>query len=260
MKFGLSFLVCICMCLSMNCAGADSGTVTGRLLLSNGKPLAGGQVFFFDVNSPLEKPFIGRFWRVPDAVDHVDNDGRFTLQLEAGSYYFGAIKRSSADRFGPPETGDYFLPSRDKRGNYRVITVNNKTTTDIGSIGGIRRYSQKRAATKDKATVIEGRITMASGQPAQNMFVLAYTDPAMQGRPSFVSGASDMEGRYQLHVDKGRIFYLKVRDKYAGGRPQPGSLLGVYGSMEEPSPVKTQTDSTTSDIDIQVDAFTGRRQ
>jgi hypothetical protein len=89
------------------------------------------------------------------------------------------------------------------------------------------------------------------------MFVLGYIDPSMRGRPSFVSTSSDNEGRYQLRVDKGRTFYLKVRDIYAGGKPQAGKLVGVYGELDQPAPVETKTSSTTTGIDIQVDAFSG---
>jgi len=257
MKSILSVLVCIWITLAINTAGADTGTVTGRLLLSDGKPLADGQVFFFAVKSPLEKPVIGKFWRVPDAAEHVDSEGRFTIQLDTGSYYFGAIKRSSAGKLGPPETGDYLLTVHDTRDNYRQITVNNKSITNIGTIKGIQRYNPELAAYKGPLTVIEGRILTASGDPVKSMYVLAYTEPSMRGRPSFVSTSSDEEGRYQLRVDKGRTFYLKVRNIFAGGKPQAGSLVGVYGDFDQPTPVETKTSSTTAGIDIQVDPFSG---
>jgi hypothetical protein len=257
MKSILSVLVCIWITLAINTAGADTGTVTGRLLLADGKPLADGQVFFFAVESPLEKPVIGKFWRVPDAVEHVDGTGRFTIQLDPGSYYIGAIKRVFADKLGPPETGDYFLPVHDTRGNYRIIAVKNNSTTGIGTIKGIRRYSANLAVYEGTPTVIEGRIIKASGEPVKNMYVLAYIDSSMRGRPSFVSTPSDSEGRYQLRVDKGRTFYLKVRDIIAGGRPQAGKLVGVFGGLDEPAPVVTKNSSTTAEIDIQVDPFSG---
>jgi hypothetical protein len=257
MKWIVPVFVCSWITLAVNCASADTGTLTGRLLLSDGKPLADGQVFFFDEKSPLEKPLTGKFWRVPDAVERVDSTGRFTVQLDAGSYYIGAIKRFSAGKLGPPEIGDYFLPVHDTRGNYRVITVKNNSTTNIGTIKGIQRYSAELAAYKGPLTVIEGRIATASGEPVKNMYVLAYTDPSLRGRPSFVSTSSDSEGRYQLRVDKGRTFYLKVRDIYAGGKPQAGKLVGVFGGIDQPAPVETKTSSTTAGIDIQVDAFSG---
>jgi hypothetical protein len=187
----------------------------------------------------------------------VDTTGRFTIQLDAGSYYIGAIKRSSADKLGPPEIGDYLLPVHDTHGKYRVITVKSNSTTNIGTIKGIRRYSENLAVYKGAPTAIEGRISKSSGEPVKNMYVLAYTDPSMRGRPSFVSTPSDSEGRYQLRVDKGRTFYLKVRDVFAGGKPQAGRLVGVYGDFDQPSPVETETSSSTTGIDIQVDPFSG---
>jgi hypothetical protein len=256
MKRVVSIIVYILL-MAINNVYADTGTVTGRLLLSDGRPLADGQVFFFAVKSPLEKPVIGKFWRVPDAAERVDGTGRFTIQLDAGSYYIGAIKRISADKLGPPETGDYLLPVHDTDGKYRVITVKNDSITDIGAIKGIQQYNSKHAPYKGPLTAIEGRIVTTTGAPVKNMYVLAYIDPSMRGRPSFVSTSSDNEGRYQLRVDTGRTFYLKVRNIYAGGKPQTGSLVGVYGDFDQPTPVETKTSSTTSGIDIHVDAFSG---
>jgi hypothetical protein len=257
MKRILSIIVNILMLLLIHNVYADAGTVTGRLLLSDGRPLSDGQVFFFAADSQLEKPVTGKFWRVPDAAERVDSTGRFTIQLEAGSYYIGAIKRSSADKLGPPESGDYLLPVHDPDGKYRVISVKNNATTDIGAIKGIEQYNSKLAPYKGPLTAIEGRIITTSGTPVKNMYVLAYTDPAMRGRPSFVSTSSDSEGRYQLRVDTGRTFYLKVRNIYAGGKPQAGSLVGVYGDFDQPTPVETKSASTTTGIDIQVDTFSG---
>jgi hypothetical protein len=258
MRYKIAVIVCFWFVCATNCARADSGTVTGRLLLSDGKPLSGGQVFFFEVKSPLDKPVLGKYWRVPDAIERVDSGGRFKIELDTGSYYIAAIKRFSVTKLGPPQIGDFFLPSHDSKGTYRVITVKTNKTTNVGTIKGIRRVSAQHAVFTGMPTAIKGRVTSASGQPAQNMYVLAYTDPSMQGRPSFVSAESDSEGRYYLPVDKGRIYYLKVRDIYAGGRPQAGNLVGVFGTPDEPTPVDVKTSSTTEGIDIQVDAFAGR--
>src|SRR5450631_1754332 len=260
MKNILLLIACIGIVCSGGTVWAEGGTVKGHLLLSNGKPLDNGQVFFFAVKSQLEKPVTGKYWRVPDEIEHVDDNGKFTIQLETGSYYIGAIKRFAADKLGPPQVGDYFLPVHDSHGRYRVIVVKSNSTINIGKITGIQQYSETLAVFKGSPTVIEGRIISASAQPVKNMYVLAYTDPSMQGRPSFVSGASDVEGRYHLRVDKGRTFYLKVRGAYAGGRPQTGDLLGVFGSLDDPAPVEAKTSTTTSGIDIQVEAFAGRGQ
>jgi len=257
MKRILPVCVFMFMTLVVTTAYADTGTVTGRLVLSDGKSLADGQVFFFDVKSPLDKPVIGKYWRVPDVAEHADSLGRFSIQLDAGSYYMGAIKRSSAGKLGPPESGDYYLPVHDARGKYREITIKSNATTNLGTIKGIQRFSPKLAHYKGTTTAIEGRILTSTGDPVPSMYVLAYTDPSMRGRPSFVSTSSDRDGRYQLRVDKGRTFYLKVRNIFAGGKPQAGSLVGVYGDFEQPTPVETKTSSTTSGIDIQVDAFSG---
>jgi len=260
MKFHVVLLVCVLSLFAVRSAGADTGTVTGRLLLSGGKPLSNGQVFFFDADSPLDKPVVGKFWRVPDATAHVDEHGRFSIELESGSYYMAAIKRSTAEKLGPPQVGDHFLPSHTSRGIYRLIKVQKDSTTNIGTIQGIQRFKKIDSTFKGKATVIEGRIATDSGQAVPNLYVLAYTDSSMRGRPLFVSSASDAEGHYRLLVDKGRVYYLKSREIFVGGKPQEGSPVGVFGSYDEPTPVEIKTSSTTSGIDIVVNAFASGKQ
>jgi hypothetical protein len=257
MKIITIVLAWILVVLAINTTHAATGTVTGRLKLSNGQPFSNGQVFFFNVKSPLEKPVVGKYWRVPDSAVESDSNGEFTTSLEAGSYYIGAVKRAVAGKLGPPDNGDYFLPVHDTRSTYRIITVKSNSTTSIGLVDNIQQFNEKKVVVKGMQTIIDGRIISVDGQGVSNLYVLAYTDPTMRGRPSFVSVASDGQGRYRLLVDKGRTFYLKVRDNYSGGKPQAGRLVGVYGEYDAPTPVVTNSGSLTAGIDIQVEPFAG---
>jgi hypothetical protein len=246
------------MCFHIPGSYAGEGTVTGRLTLDNGKPLADGQVFFFDAASKLDRPVLNKFWRVPDFVVQASETGDFAVVLPEGTYYLAAIKRMSDVLVGPPTDGDFFLPSHDKKDRYRSIQVMDGAITDIGTIKGITRYSSRRDAYKGKVTAIEGKLMRADGSPVGGMYVFAYTDSSMQGRPQFVSAQSNRDGSYRLLIDKGRILYLRTREGYAGGSPRPGVPIGVYGGVDGQKPVASRTNHVTGGIDIVVQPFAQR--
>jgi len=253
-------LVCL-ICFPLLCVShsyAGEGTISGRLLLDNGKPLDGGQVFFFDASSTLDRPQLGKFWRVPDFVEQTTATGTFTATLPVGRYYIAAVKRMSDVNVGPPIDGDYFLPSHDRKGKYRSLTANDGAVSDIGTIKGIQRYSSRRDAYKGKISAVEGKLMHEDGSAVEGMFVFAYTDSSMQGRPQFVSTKSDKDGHYRLLVDRGRIVYLRSRVAYAGGSPRPGAPIGVYGGMDNQQPVAARTDAIVRGIDIVVRPFAQR--
>ena len=237
---------------------SGQGVVTGRLMLKDGSPLSKGQVFFFETESETEKPVVGKYWKVPSILENVDENGSFSVELEEGTYYIAAIKRMEKDVLGPPQDGDFFLPSHDKKGVYRIVTVRSDATTDLGAIKGIERYQAKNYRYRGKLTALEGKLATMDGVPVKGMYVFAYTDQSMRGRPLFVSARSGKDGRFFLPVDTGRTFYLKVRNMYAGGTPKTGDLVGVYGSVDEPAPAVTKPSSITRGINIQLYPFSGQ--
>jgi hypothetical protein len=180
--------------------------------------------------------------------------------LPEGSYYIGAVKRMTAVSVGPPVDGDYFLPSHDRKGVYRTVTVKDGETTDIGVIKGIQPYSAKRSAYSGKVTAITGRLVRPDGSPVEGMFVFAYGSPEMKERPLFVSTRSDKNGNYRLPLDKGRIVYLKARIGFAGGSPEPGVPIGFYGGEGSMKPVAARTDRVLKEIDIEIKPFAMMRK
>ena len=85
----LSILFGVFVLPAIGCAG-ESGAVgifTGRVLLKDGgKPLSGGAVLFYNKNlGPAPNP--EQYWRVPDEVSEVDQNGYFSIELQPGEYY-----------------------------------------------------------------------------------------------------------------------------------------------------------------------------
>ena len=97
---------------------SGTGTVTGRMLMMDGTPMAGGMALFFDARHgpPLapEKEFMP-----PDIAMPLDSDGRFMASLPAGKYHVGAVQwqESVGPRFREPLPGDIFFLIREKTYN-----------------------------------------------------------------------------------------------------------------------------------------------
>ena len=235
-------------------AEESRGTLTGRLLMKGGKPMAGGTVFLFAAEAG-PPPAPERYWRVPDEVMTLDAAGRFTMELPPGSYHVGGVKREKEQEIGPPRAGDHFLTSRDEQGEPRAFTVRGGETTDIGSLGEATPFDTALIKKREGASGIEGTIADPAGKPVAGALVFAYPTPDMSGKPLFVSDRTGGDGRYLLRVSEGGRYFLKVRDVYGGGPPAEGAVMGVYGDSA-PQPLMVKTGILTPQADIRVIRFT----
>lgn len=229
--------------------------VTGILMSKEGGPMAGGLIHFFNVETgPIPNP--DKYWRVPDQIADINEKGEFTIELPAGKYYLGAIKRVSGKKeVGPPLKGDLFFISSDETGTPKVYHVKQGEETDIGTISEATPF--KGWAIKEDLTAIEGRI-LINEEPVEGAFVFGYTAPRMFGKPDFVSDRTDKDGRYLLRVPEGGNYYLMARDLYGGGPPSEGAIMGVYGKDKTPTAVKVYKGESKKGIDINVLKFPGR--
>ncbi len=235
---------------------AGNGAITGQLLIKGGGPLSGGTVFLFnDAAGP--PPSQEKYWRIPDYIEPIDDAGRFTVELPAGKYYLGAIKRTAGDKIGPPREGDYFYIDRDEKGSPKAYTVGKGQKIDIGVISEAAPFSRTVVKLKDGITAIEGAVLDTAGKPIEGALVYAFLSPSMVGKPLFVSDRTGKDGKYFLRVHEGGKYYLKVRDLYGGGPPDKGSIIGSYGE-ESLVAVTVKRGDITKGIDIKVIRFPGR--
>lgn len=56
----------------------------------------------------------------------------------------------------------------------------------------------------------------------QDLYVFAYLDSRMVGKPTYISAASDAQGFYRLYLGTGGTYYLGARSTF-GGPLEPGS-------------------------------------
>ena len=228
---------------------------TGTLMIKDSGPMAGGLIHFFNVEKgPIPNP--DKYWRVPDAIADLNEKGEFTIELPAGKYYMGAIKRISGKKdVGPPLKGDYFFISSDEFGAPKVYDIKQGEEISIGILSEATPY--EGWVMKDDITAIEGRI-LINEEPVAGALVFAYTAPRMFGKPDLVSDRADKDGRYILRVPEGGDYYLMARDVYGGGPPEEGSVMGVYGKQKTPTAVKVYTGESKKGMDINVIRFPGR--
>jgi hypothetical protein len=235
-----------------------TGFVTGQFMIKDNGPLANGQAFFFsDATGPA--PSETKYWRVPDHVIALDGNGRFSVELPAGKYYIGVIRRASGrQHIGPPAEGDLFLGTQGVEGKQiatYLVKIGEKT--DIGVLSGAAPFRRAAVQYGPGTTAIEGTVLFPDGKPAEGALVFGYLSPTMVGKPTFVSERTGKDGKYILRVNTGGRYYLKVRDIYGGGPPAAGSIMGAYG-QEKPTEVAAKAGERTSGITIQVIRFPGR--
>ncbi len=236
----------------------NTGTMTGRIMLKQGGPMAEGTVFLFNRASG-PPPLHGKYARVPDEIADTDSEGRFTVQLPEGAYYIGAIKRKSKDKYGPPQEGDIFLTEHTADAVQKNYSVSAGKITDIGIIARAVPYDSKIHKVAGSTTIIEGVITDQTGQPVEGALVFASLTPKMTEIPLFVSEKTGKNGSYVLRVHEGGTYYIRVRDVYGGGAPKSvGAFMGAYGNNQQSLPLTVKTGETLKGVDIQGQRFTGR--
>ncbi len=250
-------LALLAACLFLFAAAGSSaqeigrGTITGKLMTTDGAPMSGGSVFFFnDATGP--PPSQEKYWRVPDIAAPIGEGGKFSIELTPGKYYLGAMKRISAEKnLGPPGEGDYFLKGQDETGKPRPFFIKKGETTDIGTIAGGAPFKREIVKYGAGITSIEGVVRDPEGKPVEGAAVFGYKKPGARGRPLFAADKTGKDGKYVLRVDEGGTYYLKVRDRFAGGPPVAGAIVGKYW-QGRPVEASAKTGEATKGVDINI--------
>ncbi|MBI5410097.1 MAG: carboxypeptidase regulatory-like domain-containing protein [Nitrospirae bacterium] len=243
----LFFIIIFSSVITLLAEEAGKGWISGQLKTKNGDPMSGGMVVFFnDEEGPPPSP--DRYTRVPDEIGELDGEGKFRLELPAGKYYLGAIKRVSGEKIGPPLDGDYFFISRDKGGKPLAYLIEKDRNISIGVISEAVPFKR---TIPEGVTGISGTIVDLSGDPVEGAIVFAYITETMTGIPPFTSYRTGQDGKYIITVDKGGQYFLRVRDVYGGGPPVPGAIMGGYGE-ERPAAVTVKTGEVAGGLNIKV--------
>jgi len=232
----------------------NRGAIAGKVMIRGNGPLSGGQVIFFnEASGPV--PDIGAYERTPDIVREIGEDGRFSVDLPAGKYYLGAVKRQSGEAIGPPVEGDLVWRSMDGKGRPKAFLVRSGKRVDIGTVEA-EPLRPEVLEKRPLETVIEGVVIDMEGNPVSDAVVVAFTTPSLKGKPVFISEKTDKAGRYVLRVTEG-TYYLRARNVFMSGPPEPGQIMGYYGEGAA-APLAIKKGQSLRDINFRVVLFPGR--
>jgi len=206
---------------------SKTGRITGKVMMKDGGPLTGGIVNFYSETSG-PPPYPERYWRVPDVIADIDEEGRFSTDLEEGNYYICALLQLSGGNVGPPEEGDYFFIGKDKDGKPRIYSLKKGESRDVGLLGEAVPF---HATPAGELSGIEGTVINTEGKPVKGTIVFAFATPEMVGQALFVSNRTGTDGKYDLRVDEGGTYYLVVRDIYGGGPPEGGVVISGHSTI-----------------------------
>ncbi len=206
------------------------GTLTGKIESEN-KAMVFGYVGFFLTSGRMPDPT--RFWRTPDYIAPLRENGEFEALAPEGKYYIIAIKKSKRG-LGPPEAGDHFFYYMDVKGP-RVIEVKRGVKLDIGIN---RTIPVTFVSEQEGITAIKGIILDEEGKPLSGVRVGAYSNFAMLGKPDYITRMSDKDGRYELRLPEGGSYYIVARSR-PGGPPVSGDYYGRTGEENKPIAIKT---------------------
>jgi hypothetical protein len=232
-----------------------TGTVIGKILIKDEGPLAFGQVMFYNAATG-PPPVPDKYERIPDISKNINAEGTFTVELPEGQYYLGAIRRLSGERFGPPKVGDHIFRSLDDQGRPKEYLIEHGKHYDVGTFSGAIPMRAEDFVKSNITTAIKGIIMDMNGDPFKGAVVVAFIKPTVGGKPLFISSSSDKDGKYTLPLTAG-TYYLRVRNSFAAGPPQPGQIVGYYGDGR-PAPVSLEEGKILKGINFSVIKFPGR--
>ena len=216
-----------------------TGTITGQILLENGKPMPGGIAAFFRVDSPYPLKF-GSLHRIPEHIATVDEKGRFTGVLPAGRYYLGVIVKDGPSSPGPPGTGEKTFSAVDDEKNRRIFKIE---PDEIKDLGFIHVTTLKPDRKMDDFFTIRGKMVNQEGKPFNGAWIMVRRNPHSK-RPDLISEKITENGEFDLQLPPGGPYFLIAKDSPGMGRPQAGSYVGSYTgpepvfgqNMPEPNP------------------------
>jgi len=200
----------------------EPGTGVSGRVTSGGEPVSGAFVYVYTEEvSGLMGPSYG------EAVQTAA-DGSFHIPLPAGRFYLAARLRHGGSRIGEPDSGDL-------NGSY----PENPVEVPLGKIVILKSFPldpvdpHQRNERMEKGkfertkTSLVGRVVNEDVKPVKGIYVFAYMDSRMVGKPTYISAPSDEDGRFTLYLGDGGTYFVGARSAF-GGPLEPGEWVGTF--------------------------------
>ena len=216
--------------------------VRGRLL-TDGQPVPGGMIYVYTEDaSGLMGPSYG------ESVQS-DAEGRFQIDLPAGRFFFAARKRNGGSRMGEPDAGDLNgvypgNPIEIAAGSYTDLV--DFVLAPVDATAKADRLADGKF--DETSTWFSGRVVNPDGRPVPGIYIFAYLDSRMVGKPTYISAATADAGAYRLNLGSGGSYYLGARSTF-GGPLEPGEWVGTFdGRADHRVEIETNQNRALADI------------
>ncbi len=221
-----AFILVSCSAAKMEVVKEPGPSISGIIYDESGVPLENAVVSVYLSNANL---FHG-----PDnfSSNFTRKDGIFSIKnLSDGVYFLVARKRVGGTVTGPLMAGDY----NGEYENNPVKIVNGKTVKIeivAKKIEGLMLFSPMHASKN--RILIKGIVKDAAGKLLHGIYIMAYVNPTMQGRPDFISQPSNINGEFVLNVSSIGKYYLAAKQVFKKP-PVIGELVGTYNGNSDHS-------------------------
>ncbi len=216
---------------------SDGETRASGQLLLDGKSLADAFVYVYTRGDALTGPSYGQ-------VVRADKQGRFVLELAAGEYWLAARKRNDGSRVGDPESGDL---NGEYPGNPLVLKGGENLRLDQWALKPVSSDSRQRRLTDGKfartTTWLSGRVVDEDHSPVAGIYLFAYRDSRMIGKPNFISPPTAADGQFIIYLENGGEFFIGARSTF-GGPLEPGEWVGTYDERPDHGIEAVQNEAT----------------
>jgi len=195
--------------------------VAGRVT-AGGASVAGAFVYVYTENaSGLMGPSYG------EAVQ-TEKDGTFRIDLPAGRYFFAGRKRADGSRMGEPAPGDLngaYAGNPVEVGKGKTVQLGDFELSPVDAAQRMERLSQGKFTRTE--TFFTGRVVNQDGQPVEGVYVFAYLDSRMVGKPTYISDPTGGQGAFSLYLGAGGTYFVGARSAF-GGPLEPGEWVGTF--------------------------------
>ena len=225
------WFACLLLLFSVNAAYPESGVTTpiqttsgftGRIILDGG-PAAGARVYAY---KSLKDVSAGSPYAVSGPTGE---DGGFSLELPAGSWYIAGKKRQAGSGDGPVSAGELYgyhgsNPVACSEGGLVHIGIN-LTRTGVGAT--YKDIPDGQAYGILSGTVISG------GRPVEGARVSVYLDgkDGFRGPGYAASPPTGSDGAFEISMLPETDYYVLARKRTTGKAAGPlaeGDLFGYY--------------------------------
>jgi hypothetical protein len=213
---------------------ADDQTGVSGLITYQGEPVSRAFIYIYtETDAGLTGPSYG------EAVQ-ADKEGRFTINLPVGRYSLVARKRADGSRSGALAPGDLNAtypgnPVEIRSGE--ILALNDFALSKVDA--EVHAQRQADGVFTKTETLLRGQVVDADDLPVSDVYVFAYLDSRMVGKPVHMSVPTGADGNFSLFLSDGGTYYIGARSAF-GGPLEPGEWVGTFDGQADHSVTVTR--------------------